>query len=353
MRLKNLVFFFAILTISSLIAQGEEKSGKLPLIYDAYGWVNFCPHHLKKDPEGCSSWICSSEHSEKNPCFVEEEDFFIFPFSSISPKLIANLETANGLQKIPTLPESKCDYGVCKRCKKRIIRTVDWAENVEEESKRCYRTTNTPLILYKCDCIASFIDRNDLTFKNIVQQWEFCNKPACFSGYFESHMSKYFSRFHAFSCYCKENPECECYWSEKGDFRKKVLDIISEHFWDEILEGEIVVDASGHLPIDIAEKLLLYPQRKLLEHVVHSFFYSDLKACLRNFDREALARDFGEYWVDNPVSRRKWAAFCDKVLSEVRLLFLDQYKTCYNMHPHPKIRVEINAIFDELNGIDR
>lgn len=320
------------------LAQGETYEMhasdvcSTPDLYDTL-WPFFCLYHLAYDPEGCSTWAYDSQNTLY---LVPKEEAIAY----IDQTLIHRI--GDKWRHIPPIGGA-CDYGLCTICNGKISHGFEWGDvgNGVEWWKE-------PYIFYRCPCYAPnawhVLELNEeehynfcgfcLTF-NKLKNWDFCNKPSIFPGYFNWRYQKYFSFFEQCLSYITSNPSCDCIWPHCDYFAEDISNTacLTFHWLAEctsIMESMASTKFSPYLPCTVSEEWT----RGLL---IHAYFYSHYQRIFNELEQYSFKHLPSD---EHQKVRLKLSAAEAKMIPDFEKL----YTKCLQKHPHPKIHYERGLI---------
>jgi len=329
--MKKLFFLFIMVALSTEM-YATEPHFEYPQQSYLYSWqFPFCSKHLVEDPEGCSSWVMEEKDGKKECVLEENTDFYLFPYSYIDRNLIDQL--GNDIFLIPSGDWCGCAHGKCNQCGEQLRLSVSISE------KR-----GTIEAGYKCGCLTDFInpeDNEDLLEDFENNHWEFCGNPVVCNEYFDKYCSSLkFERLKRQIEYSKENPSCNCFWSE---YSRKMHKIVSSIVWDiwELFDGfyEIAYSGSEEDEHRIVKEMF-YADRKFLEHMFFCFSFDDIEESLNEFDPLV----YNLYYKYTNVTLEKYEKWKTRMLNRARVAYLELCKECYSKHPHPRVSKEIEEL---------
>lgn len=297
-----------------------------PAIYDTI-WPFFCLNHLVHNPEECSSWQMDGQNNPKLE-FELKGNALAFVDLELFQRI------GDRWRLIPIVGE-KCDYGSCTICNDPIIRSY-----IDDNNYYWYQ------IGYRCSCFKKgewdWIDTFDCehheyckyyrSFKKKTN-WNFCEKPSFFPGYFNWSYRTYFPFFEQFLSYVEKNPSCSCYWPHcdtSADFISLTALVGLEwivRFTD--IEEEIKKSKTPFSPY----LRFSYLDEFVRGLIIHAYFYSQYRRIFNDLDQ----------YCRNNLACETYQKIHLKLASieyEILPLFQRLYSECLEQHPHPKIYYE-------------
>lgn len=321
------------------VSTSNDSSSKVyasltPKIHNGI-WPDFCFKHLQSEPEGCSQWGLDENNNVQLSFLINGQ-----AEAQIDRALIERLEHLGYL--IPSRKRGSngyCDYVWCPGCSQTVIRGISYCEcdedEEDDEGNDVYSYVYFPV--YKCDCTGQWwLDPDDLLDEDcdIFKDWQFCEAPTIYHGYFDWHHQTYFHNLKNLLEYIDENPTCTCYWPQIDACAKEISDSLYEKL-TRIFKAPTLSRTCKTFTPFLADVSL---DRFLPGLLTHAFFYSHYRNILLDLDQH----NFKELQADSyPLIHNQ---FIDAEES-MHQRFLQLYSQCLQKHPHPKIYYERGMVY--------
>ena len=312
----------------------EEPSNFYPTDLYSYLWPDFCLEHLQQFPHECSEH-CIDTKGNVTSTFFESGS----AESHIDTEIFSIL--SQYLNQIP-LNNNECDFYFCKECHSPVVRNKS---NRQSEDDDFYNL----IIVYRCKCLCDWFDfenydcRNDWNYRieteHVEENWIRCGNRTIPSSYFDVVSKHFVSFLEQHLKYCKENPECCCYWpyiSKKSceisnSVYRKVDLLLKKSFLNNLRYQEDSSDFSF---------LKNRTYKGVLDaFFTHSFFYSQYRQILLLLAKWEESNDPNVLEVVTVLNS------IYRIIDELQCDFLNLYSQCLEKHPHPKIYYERGMIY--------